>query len=263
MLNNAIATPVFLIQVEQCYAALMAHAPDSEAGLGGKLLYTDELNEQTRALMVAANIAGAASLAATADTNAQKQALREGVADFLVTDLDEALRILKNEIRKRQPAAVCVAAAPAAIAQEMRERGVVPDLAARAVLGQAAQAPAPSLLVWSAAAAPARWLPKLDALVMDLLMQADSATAPAPRAATARRWLEQAPRFLGRLAHNAHILRCDRALADHFADRVRQAVQAGQLPEDVRTGYAAANAEHLVTGTPGEGQVSQKKVTDE
>ena len=58
--------------------------------------------------MRAANIAGAASLSATADVATQKQAIRDGVVDFLVTSLDEAARILKNEIRKRQPVAVCV-----------------------------------------------------------------------------------------------------------------------------------------------------------
>jgi hypothetical protein len=49
-------------------------------------------------------------------------------ADFLVTSLDEALRILKNEIRKREAVAVCVAAAPRPWRCEMLERGVLPDL---------------------------------------------------------------------------------------------------------------------------------------
>ena len=62
-----------------------------------------------RALLLAGNIAGAASLAVTADAAAQKQSIRDGVADFLVNSLDEALRILKNEVRKREPVAVCVA----------------------------------------------------------------------------------------------------------------------------------------------------------
>ena len=34
--------------------------------------------------------------------------MRDGVIDFLVTSLDEALRILKNEMRKRTAVAVCV-----------------------------------------------------------------------------------------------------------------------------------------------------------
>ncbi len=45
-----------------------------------------------------------------------------------MTSLDEALRILKNEIRKRETVAVCVAAAPETVEREMLERGVLPDL---------------------------------------------------------------------------------------------------------------------------------------
>ncbi len=118
------------LQVERYFAALMQAAtnPGAQPDLGGKLFYAGELDGEGRALMVAANIAGAASLGATADAQARKQALRDGVADFLVTSLDEALRILKNEIRKRQTVAVCVAGAPQAVEQEMLERGVLPDL---------------------------------------------------------------------------------------------------------------------------------------
>ncbi len=82
---------------------------------------------------MAANIAGAASLVATADRAAQKQAIRDGVADFLVNSLDEALRILKNQLRKRETVAVCVGLAPEAVEREMQERGVLPDLLRRDV----------------------------------------------------------------------------------------------------------------------------------
>ena len=77
--------------------------------------------------MIAGNVAGCATLAATAEPAAQKQAIRDGVVDFLVTSLDEALRILKNEIRKRATVAVCVGA-PSTVEREMIERGVLPDL---------------------------------------------------------------------------------------------------------------------------------------
>ena len=79
-------------------------------------------------MVVAANIAGAATLVATADRAAQRQAIRDGVADFLVNSLDEALRILKNQLRKRETVAVCVGLAPEAVEREMKERGVAPDL---------------------------------------------------------------------------------------------------------------------------------------
>ena len=79
--------------------------------------------------MVAGNIAGAAIAGSDCgDQTRQKQAIRDGVVDFLVTSLDEALRILKNEIRKGETVAVCVGAAPKTVEQEMLERGVAPDL---------------------------------------------------------------------------------------------------------------------------------------
>ena len=106
---------------------------DPESGLGGRLFYAGELDDEGRALVVAANIAGAATLVATADRAAQKQAIRDGVADFLVNSLDEALRILKNQLRKRETVAVCVGLAPEAVEREMKERGVLPDLLRRDV----------------------------------------------------------------------------------------------------------------------------------
>ena len=97
----------FTLQVERFYAGLISVAEwGAQAGLGGKLLYAGQLDGEARALLVAANIAGAASLVATADVTAAKRAMRDGVVDFLVTSLDEALRILKNELRQRQAVAV-------------------------------------------------------------------------------------------------------------------------------------------------------------
>src|SRR3954447_15148632 len=96
---------IFGLLAHRYYSLLMAQAETQAAGepcLGGKLLYAGNLDENGRALVIAANIAEAASLCASADPVAQKNAMRDGVVDFVVTNLDEALRILKNEIRKRQ-----------------------------------------------------------------------------------------------------------------------------------------------------------------
>ncbi|MGP8226349.1 MAG: hypothetical protein ACLQGT_09370, partial [Terracidiphilus sp.] len=138
---------------------LASETGDTEPSLGGKLLYAGELDEEARALLVAANIAGAASLSASSDAAARKQFMRDGVVDFLVTSLDEALRILKNEIRKHEPVSVCVALEPETVEKEMLERGVAPDLvrpdAADSLEGQ-------TLLCWRVASSPSIWLPKLD-----------------------------------------------------------------------------------------------------
>jgi hypothetical protein len=249
------------LQVERFFAALMqaaAAGPNSNAQpeLGGKLLYAGKLDGEGRALTVAANIAGAASLGATADQDAGKQVVRDGVVDFLVTSLDEALRILKNEIRKRETVAVCVAVAPQAVEREMLERGVLPDLlrpgaaatpqcAAFLSLGaQQIQLPSPkknpALLAWRVAAAPAEWLPKLDGLALGCLPQADGA---------ARRWLRFAPRYLGRKSQGVRLLRCDEETAQRFLEQVRERVERTEIgvPVEIRLSSRGESILHSFT----------------
>jgi hypothetical protein len=217
----------FLDAVLSGYSALIALARPgsrSEPGLGGLLLYAGELSTMHRALVVAANVAGAATLAASADQQAQRQATRDGVVDFAVTTLDEALRILKNQVRKGEPVAVCVGLAPEAVEREMGERGVAPDLiagdlgekfSARAgrVAPQAASG-SEATVRWSVASEPARWLPALDGWALDCL-DAD--------AWAERRWLRLAPRFVGRMARGTRVLRCEPAAAEMFLKRVELA----------------------------------------
>ncbi|MGO9336473.1 MAG: hypothetical protein ACLPY1_03090 [Terracidiphilus sp.] len=242
--SNPSAALDFTLQVERLYAALLRFASPSteeEQNLGGKLLYAGELAAASRALVVAANIAGAASLAATADATAQKQAVRDGVADFLVNSLDEALRILKNEIRKRETVAACIASAPQAVEREMLERGVVPDLLAPLFLSASPSfghpvprielfpVPASQVLVtWRVATAPAQWLPKLDAIALGCL----PATLDHETRA-ARRWLRLAPRYLGRLAQGARVLRCETNAAKEFVERVQNAIDRGEIATEV------------------------------
>jgi len=249
---NPFAPLEFMLQVERFYAGLLLTADlgaDSEPSLGGKLLYAGELDAQARALLVAANIAGAASLAASTDAAAGKQAIRDGVVDFLVTSLDEALRILKNEIRTRQTVAVCVALAQPVsetdFARQMLERGVLPNLLGQDVAGRPAGASFLSqgarrveainldanqvLLGWSVASAPAQWLPKLDALALDCLSQDYLNSDSNPTAGAARRWLRLAPRFLGRMAQGLRLLRCDESSAANFLKGVREQVERAEI----------------------------------
>ena len=46
----------------------------------------------------------------------------------MVNTLDEALRVLKNEIRKHKPLSVSLTASPEVLVAEMGERGVRPDV---------------------------------------------------------------------------------------------------------------------------------------
>jgi hypothetical protein len=254
----------FIFTVERFYASLIANA-DSHCGpepnLGGRLLYAGELDAEGRALLVAGNIAGAASLAATADAAAQKQAVRDGVADFLVTSLDEALRILKNEIRKRTPVAVCVALAQEPVAREMLERGVLPDLLRQSAaagpvtasfLSQGAREikltppeQSRTLLTWRVAVAPAHWLPKLDAIALNCLSLESS-----PAASSARRWLRLAPRYLGRLAHGFRLLHCEPEAANEFIARAQLAVDRGEIAVEVHVTVSENGETRMVRLSP-------------
>jgi hypothetical protein len=203
--------PNTLELIYRLYESLAATSPlDSESGLGGKLLYAGEINPQSSYLIYAANIAGAASIVAAPDPTLQRQAIRDEVIDFLVTSLEEALRILKNEVRKRQTVAVAVAADPNTLVEQMLDRGVLPDLlspvahsdavppdqvgkflnqGSRQVIDPASGSA--NFIAWSVDRDSARWLPRLDSCAQNILPEADLLR---------RRWLRLAPRYLGRLA---------------------------------------------------------------
>ena len=217
----------FTLQVERAYDSLVGcvsvnagpgpgKTDSGEPSLGGKLLYAAILDADARALLVAANVAGAASLAITADPATQKQAIRDGVVDFGVNSLDEALRILKNEIRKRETVAVCICGEPETIEREMRERGVQPDL--RRPVDAAPVPETQALLSWRVDTAPAQWLPKLDAFALECLEENSGQGVNA-----AKRWLRLAPRYLGRMAQGVRLLRCEPNVARAFVERVRSA----------------------------------------
>ena len=205
--------PVFRL-----YAALL-QAGDCAAGLGGKLVWTAGLDERGCALMRAANIAGAASLGCTADPAALRHANREGVADFLVTSLDEALRILKNEIRKQQTVSVGISAAPALIAAEMRERGVLPDLLPPAdhptagdlswflTSGSRQIEPVPLPEGWTFRAWPSPPA-DFDAILAAILPEDDHLN---------RRWLRLSPRYLGPSARRGRSLACSPQVEEQLA----------------------------------------------
>jgi urocanate hydratase len=247
----------FIVQVEAAFSRLMRYArpasdPDSRLGsdLGGKLVYAGDLDEPGRAFTVAAGIAGAATLAACAQPAAAKQAVRDGVCDFLVNSLDEALRILKNQVRKREAVAVCVSAASAAIDAEMRGRGVQPDLLYSDGVLAPRREPATGLLdridaaedrsawlTWRVADAPARWLPKLDGLALGVLDDVLASDSPAPDPILARRWIERAPAYLGRMAHNARTLRTTERAAEQMAARFRSAISSGEIAAPVELAF--------------------------
>ena len=94
----------------------------------GRLVLVRGLDAEGRAVSIAASVAGAACLAVDSRAEVCRATLRAGACDFVVNSVDEALRILKNEVRKRKPVSVAVAIGEAAALEELLERGVVPDL---------------------------------------------------------------------------------------------------------------------------------------
>ena len=117
--------------VYRSYEALLELLPvDSEQWLGGRLIFAGELQPESSAadaLVTAANIAGAATLVAAPDVLAQRRAMRDALADFVVNTVEEALRILKNEVRQRRAVSVAVAVSAVYLMEEMLRRGVRPD----------------------------------------------------------------------------------------------------------------------------------------
>lgn len=95
---------------------------------GGALILCCGLNQQGTALAQAANIAGAVCLCLEDNPDLCRQALRTGACDFIVNTLDEALRTMKNEVRKHQPLSVGLQGDIAAVLQELVDRGVLPEL---------------------------------------------------------------------------------------------------------------------------------------
>jgi hypothetical protein len=208
-----------------CFRALIAAgtAPEKQ-DLGGTLLYAGELDEEGRAIVIGGNVAGCGTLSIAADPAAQKRAIHDGIVDFLVTSLDEALRILKNEIRKHATVAVCVGKAADDVEREMQERGVQPDITRESVRSHLLQQTAKSRSVrvfWMLESAPLAALPKIDAIAQECLDRADTWNA---------RWIRLAPRYLRRVAPNTRVVDADREFADRFMQRARSAYQAREIP---------------------------------
>ncbi len=107
-----------------------AAAADKHLGgsLEGKLVVSGGMGGMGGAQPLAATMNGAAFLGIDVDPERIKKRLKTGYCDFMVNTLDEALRILKNAIRKKEGVSVGLIGNCADVIPELAERGVVPDL---------------------------------------------------------------------------------------------------------------------------------------
>ncbi|HXM98646.1 MAG TPA: urocanate hydratase [Candidatus Dormibacteraeota bacterium] len=96
--------------------------------LAGKLVVTGGMGGMGGAQPLAATMNGAAFLGIDVDPERIKRRVKTGYCDVMVTSLDEALRILKNAVRKREATSVGLVGNCADIIPELAKRGVVPDV---------------------------------------------------------------------------------------------------------------------------------------
>ena len=96
--------------------------------LEGKLIVSGGMGGMSGAQPLAATMTGACYLGIEVDPERIKKRLRTGYCDFMVNSLDEALRILKNAVRKKQNISVGLVGNCGDIIPELAERGVVPDI---------------------------------------------------------------------------------------------------------------------------------------
>src|ERR1700733_9142814 len=211
------------------FAALTSAAPAP----GGALVFYGALDRRGMATAVAANIAGAASLGVDAHVDRAKLALRQGICDFMVNSLDEALRILKNEIRKKQPVAVALVGDPERVVAEMLERGVQPDLIAcdglrsqmflergARALSAAVVTPDSLVVTWSVSRDAATWLPRIDDVAIEALGNDADARV---------KWLRLAPRYLQKSLSREHYARMRAEELARFVGLLQAQVQSGEI----------------------------------
>ncbi|MGC2695683.1 MAG: urocanate hydratase [Candidatus Angelobacter sp.] len=115
--------------VQGTFETFAAAAEKSFGGdLAGKLVVSGGMGGMGGAQPLAATMAGACFLGIDVDAERIKKRLKTGYCDFMVNNLDEALRILKNAVRKKEAISVGLVGNCADVVPELADRGVLPDI---------------------------------------------------------------------------------------------------------------------------------------
>lgn len=227
-------------------AAAVAHF--GSASLAGRLLLVDGITADGDALLLAASIAGAASLVLETQTDAIRYCVRNGIVDFAVTTLDEALRILKNEIRKQQPIAVLLEQPSGDALAAMVERGAQPEMLRVASEDRAVETlrdrgalPVPfpavdasagrSEVCWRAGNGGSAALRQLDLLAGQTLL---------PEDVERQNWIARAPRYLPRALRRERCVRMSQPEYAAFMTALEESVQQKTLAARVEVEFAGA-----------------------
>jgi urocanate hydratase len=116
-------------ELPDAYEILRAAAHKHFGGsLRGRLVVAAGMGGMGGALALAATLNSGAFLGIDADAARIKRYVKTGYCEVMVNNLDEALRILKNAVRKRAPASVGLISNPAELIPALARRGVLPDL---------------------------------------------------------------------------------------------------------------------------------------
>lgn len=235
--------PVARVRAHYQALCTTAEGQFGTSSLGGRLLLVDGLGDEGDALLLAASIAGAASIVLETRAEMVRHCVRNGIVDFAVNNLDEALRILKNEIRKRQPIVVLLEQEPADGLPEMVARGAQPDLLRWATSKTAAQShietlrqrgarllPLPEAadpdpvyeVCWRAEASTA--LRQLDLLAGQILPQDDLVR---------QNWIARAPRYLPRALRLERRVQMIPTESTAFLAAIRERVEQGAFAAKV------------------------------
>ncbi len=229
--------------------------PDSvseqKGALAGQFIVSDTLTAEAEPLPVASLLSGACYLGMDESAEAARAMLRLGRCDFVVNSLDEALRILKNELRQHKPVAVCLSGEVPVFIQEMADRGVAPQLLLHVLspreypalgrlretgtkLCETASLTEPihrppnasgELTQWVLPSGNAASLARVDAVAREVLPETDRAR---------RRWLEAAGRYLPRELPPTRIASFTQHELQRFADAVSARVMSRDVPGPVQ-----------------------------
>lgn len=222
--------------------------------LAGAFIIADTLADPAAALPLASAVAGACFLGMDDDTELVRAMLRHGKCDFVVNSLDEALRILKNELRQKKPVSVCLTGSVPENMQQMAERGVAPDLAIHlhtaedsfalrtmsesgtVLFGSSDLEPLIArpgnihgeIVRWTLPYGTAAMLSRLDAVALALIPPADRFR---------RRWIEAAQRYVPREGAPSRIGSFTNLERERFLDAVCARIMSGDVlgPVEVQT----------------------------
>jgi urocanate hydratase len=217
---------------------------NGDVGLGGLLLTCVGFGRSGAEMALAMVISGGTFLGIDPSTEHLKAAVRNGSCDFMVNTLDESLRVLKNELRKKNALSVGLLGEAAAMLPAMVERGVQPDLVAE--IGTSNREPALLTfvergainvdaattvrsgasdyveLVWTAASLAD--MRRMDELALQQLPADDRIR---------RRWLQHAPAYFHRQRPLQRVLGMHPEELGRLAEAFKNAIAAGEIQEQV------------------------------